>query len=326
MPAGSLSPRPLGSSGMDVSALSLGSWRTFERLPAADGTAILRAARDEGITFFDDARYNDETGQAPIPTGYSEVLFGELFRAAGLRRDDTVVANKLWWEFWPDQSAAAELDASLRRMKFDYVDLIYALPPPAGLAVADLVAATAGLVTVGKARAWALVNWPARQCAEAVRAAAGLGAAPPCAVQLPYSLVRRDWAEDPVMTEALTAAGAGVIASFCLAGGVLSGKYRPGTATGRQAGSLADPQLAPALRAADELAGLAAQLGTTPATLALLFPLTNPGVTSVLFGATSARQVRENCAVTGLRDRLGAGDLARLRRIGQASGTGTGPG
>jgi L-glyceraldehyde 3-phosphate reductase len=320
MPAGSLSPRPLGSSGMDVSALSLGSWRTFERLPAAGGAAILRAARDEGITFFDDARYNDETGQAPIPTGYSEVLFGELFRSAGLRRDDTVVANKLWWEFWPDQSAGAELDASLRRMRFDYIDLIYANPPPAGLAVADLVAATAGLVTAGKARAWALVNWPAGQCAEAVQAAAELAVAPPCAVQLPYSLVRRDWVEDPVMTGALAAAGAGVIASFCLAGGVLSGKYRADPAAGRQAGSLADPELAPARQAADELAGLAGQLGTTPAALALLFPLTSPGVTSVLFGATSARQVRENCAVAGLRDRIGPDDLARLRRIGQTDG------
>jgi len=320
MPAGSLSPRPLGSSGLGVSALSLGSWRTFERLPAADGAAILRAARDEGITFFDDARYNDETGRAPIPTGYSEVLFGELFRAAGLRRDDTVVANKLWWEFWPEQSAAAELDASLRRMRFDQVDLIYTMPPPPGLAVDDLVAATAGLVTAGKARAWALVNWPAGQCAEAVQAATGLAVAPPCAVQLPYSLVRRDWLEDPVMTGALTAAGAGAIASACLAGGILSGKYRSDPATGRQAGSLADPKLAPALRAADELAGLAGELGTSAATLALLFPLTSPVVTSVLFGATSARQVRENCAVIGLRDRIGADGLARLRQIGQNGG------
>src|SRR6516162_1901308 len=217
MPADPLNPRPLGSSGLEVSALSLGSWRTFERLPAADGAAILRAASDQGITFFDDARYNDETGQAPIPTGYSEVLFGELFRMAELRRDDIVVANKLWWEFWPEQSAAAELDASLQRMRFDHVDLIYANPPPPGLAVADLVAATAGLVIAGKARAWALVNWPAGQCAEAVQAAAGLAVAAPCAVQLPYSLVQRSWAEEAEMRQAVAAAGAGVIASSCLA-------------------------------------------------------------------------------------------------------------
>ena len=80
MPADRLRPRPLGSSGMEVSAMSLGSWRTFERLPRESGSAILAAARDEGINFFDDARYNDETGRAPLPTGYSEVLFGELFR------------------------------------------------------------------------------------------------------------------------------------------------------------------------------------------------------------------------------------------------------
>ena len=69
----------------------------------------MRAAREHGINFLDDARYNDETGSAPIPTGYSEVLFGELFRAAGWDRDDTIVSNKLWWEFWPDQNADEEL-------------------------------------------------------------------------------------------------------------------------------------------------------------------------------------------------------------------------
>ena len=56
------------------------------------------------------------------------------------------MANKLWWEFWPEQSAAAELDASLQRMGFDYIDVIYANPPPEGMPVAELVAATVGLV------------------------------------------------------------------------------------------------------------------------------------------------------------------------------------
>lgn len=316
MPAVSMSSRPLGSSGLEVSPLSLGSWRTFERIPPETGTAVLRAAREEGITFFDDARYNDETGTAPIPTGYSEVLFGELFRGAGLRRDDTVVANKLWWEFWPEQSAAAELDASLQRMRFDYVDLIYANPPPDGLPVPDLVAATGALVSAGKARAWALVNWPAGQTAEAVAAAAGLGVPPPCAAQLPYSLVQRSWVEDPAMTAALAAAGAGVVASFCLAGGVLTGKYRTDAAAGRAAGALADPRYAAAAAAADELAALAARLGTTPAALALAFPLTSPGVTSVLFGATSPEQLRDNCAAAALAARLSPDDLGQLRRIG----------
>jgi aryl-alcohol dehydrogenase-like predicted oxidoreductase len=227
-----------------------------------------------------------------------------------------VVANKLWWEFWPEQSATAELDASLQRMGFDYVDLIYANPPPEGLAIGDLVAAVAGLVSSGKARAWAVVNWAAEDCGQAVEAAASLGVPAPCAAQLPYSLVRRSWVEEPVMTGTLTAAGASVVASFCLEGGVLSGKYLPGAAAGRAAGTLGDPRVAPAIAAAGELTALAGELGTTTAALALTFPLTNPAVASVLFGATSPGQLRANCAAAGLRDRLTDSDIAQLRRIG----------
>src|SRR5215471_19795659 len=259
MPADQLSVRKLGYSELEVSVLSLGSWRTYERLDERTGTAILRAAREEGITFFDDARYNDESGQAPIPTGFSEVVFGRLFRGAGLRRDEVVVANKLWWEFWPEQNAAAELDGSLARMGFDHVDLIYANPPPEGLAIADMVAAVGGLLDAGKARAWAMVNWPAGPCGEAVAAAAEQDVAPPCAVQLPYSLVRRSWVEDPEMIRALHAAGAGVVASFCLEGGVLSGKYLAGATAGRAAATLGTPRAAPAVAAAPGLAALAAE-------------------------------------------------------------------
>jgi aryl-alcohol dehydrogenase-like predicted oxidoreductase len=309
-------PRSLGSVGLDVSVMSLGSWRTFERLPADTRVAIMRAARDEGINFFDDARYNDETGTAPIPTGYSEVVFGELFRGAGVPRDQAVVANKLWWEFWPEQSAAAELDASLQRMGFDYIDLIYANPPPDGMPVAELVAATVGLVGSGKARAWGLVNWHAELAGQAVRAAADLGVAPPCAIQLPYSLVRRDWVEDPAMTRVLDASGAGLIASFSLAGGVLSAKYLAGPVAGRAAGTLDDARVAPAAAAAGELASLAAHLGTTPAALALAFPFTHPALASVLFGATSPEQIRANCAAARLLGRLAPDDVAALLRIG----------
>jgi aryl-alcohol dehydrogenase-like predicted oxidoreductase len=163
-----------------------------------------------------------------------------------------------------------------------------------------------------------VVNWQAGPLAEAVAAAYALGVAPPCAAQLPYSLVRRSWVEGAEMTEALHAAGAGVVASFCLEGGVLSGKYLSGAASGRAAATLDAPRAAPAVAAAADLASLAASLGVTAAALALAFPFTNPGVASVLFGATSPEQLRANCAAAGLLDRLSPGDIARLRQIGAA--------
>jgi aryl-alcohol dehydrogenase-like predicted oxidoreductase len=291
--------RPLGSSGLEVSRLSLGSWRTFERIPRDDGLAVMRAAREHGFNFLDDARYNDETGTAPIPTGYSEVLFGELFRAAGWDRADTVVSNKLWWEFWPEQSAAAELDGSLSRMGFDYIDVIYANPPPGELPVVDMVAAVGELMRSGKARAWGIVNWEAGRFLEAERAAQEQGVPAPCAAQLPYSLVRRDWVESDEMTAALDASGAGVVASFVMAGGVLTGKYGAGQ-TGRAAGEIDDPRFAAARERGELLRALAEELVTSPAALAIAFALANPAVASVLFGATSPAQIADNVTALDL--------------------------
>ena len=285
--------RPLGSSGLEVSRLSLGSWRTFERIPREDGLAVMRAARDHGFNFLDDARYDDETGTAPIPTGYSEVLFGELFRATGWDRADTIVSNKLWWEFWPEQSAAAELEGSLARMGFDYVDLIYANPPPDGLPVAEMVAAMGELVTSGKARAWGIVNWEAGPFLEATRAADAQGVPAPCAAQLPYSLVRRDWVESDEMDAALDASGAAVVASFVMAGGVLTGKYGAGQ-TGRASGEIDDPRFAAARERGELLRALATELETSPAALAIAFALAHPAVATVLFGATSPAQIADN--------------------------------
>jgi aryl-alcohol dehydrogenase-like predicted oxidoreductase len=289
----------LGSSPLTVSRLSLGSWRTFERIGREDGLAVMRAAREHGITFLDDARYDDETGRAPLATGYSEVVFGELFRTAGFARADTIVANKLWWEFWPGQSAAAELDASLRRMSFDHVDLIYANPPPAGLPIAEMVSAMGELIASGRARAWGIVNWQAQPFREASRVAAAQGVAQPCAAQLPYSLVARDWVESDEMAAALAASGAGVVASFVMAGGILTGKYDAG-GSGRAETDIGDPRFAAARELGRRLRARAEQLGTSPATLAVAFALASPAVASVLFGATTAAQLAENVAALHL--------------------------
>jgi aryl-alcohol dehydrogenase-like predicted oxidoreductase len=308
--------RTLGSSAIEVSVLSLGSWKTYERLSREEGLAVMLAARERGIGFLDDARYNDETGTAPIPTGYSEVVFGELFRAAGWRRDEVVVANKLWWEFWPEQSAAEELDASLERMGFDYLDLAYSWVAPEGPSVAEIVASAGALVAAGKLRAWGTGNWPPELLAEAARIAAAEGLPPPCAAQLPYSLVHRDSVESPAAEAALAESGASVVASYTLAGGVLTGKYAGEGAHGRLAGKLVGPELAPELAAAEKLRRLAERVDATPAALAIAFALANPRVASALFGATRPEQVADNLQAVEVLGRLSETELAELRAIG----------
>jgi L-glyceraldehyde 3-phosphate reductase len=313
----------LGRSQLNVSRVALGSWRTFERMPREDGVAVMRAAREAGIDFLDDARYNDETGNAPMPTGYSEVVFGELFRASGWKRDEVVVANKLWWEFWPEQQAAGELDASLERMGLDHLDLAYSERPPDGLTVDDVVAQVGALIAAGKLRAWGVLNWPADLLAEAARSAERQGVAMPAAVQLPYSLVRRSPVEDPATTTALAASEASIVASATLAAGALTGKYANDTTTGRIEKERGDPRHASALAAGQDLLSLGAQLQAPPASLAIAFALLHPSVASVLFGATTENQITDNLRALDLLGRLTDEQRAALHAVGVTSGPGT---
>jgi L-glyceraldehyde 3-phosphate reductase len=311
-----LGRRSLGSSGIEVTELSLGSWRTYERIPRDAGIAVMQTAREQGINFLDDARYNDESGKAPIKSGYSEVVFGELFRASGWKRDEVVLANKLWWEFWPEESAEAELEGSLKRMRMDYLDLVYADQPRNGQQIEQMVRDIGALIVAGKLRAWGVLNWPAGEIVVAARIAAEEGVPPPCAAQLAYSLVRRSPVEDPDMVDALGSAGASVVASYSLDGGALTGKYAvPGT-EGRVTAGLDHRDYGPGMRAADELRALAERSRARPAALAIAFALLNPRVASVLFGATNPEQVIENVGAANLRSAMDAQTVADLRRIG----------
>jgi aryl-alcohol dehydrogenase-like predicted oxidoreductase len=306
----------LGGSGITVSRMALGSWRTFERISRDQGLAVMRAAREAGITFLDDARYNDETGTAPIATGYSEVIFGELFRAAGWPRADAVVANKLWWEFWPHESPAQELSGSLGRMRLDYIDLIYSEVPPAGVPLADAVEMIDAVIRSGAARAWGTLNWPPDLMLAAIELADRAGLARPVATQPPYSLVRRDAVEDPRMLALARDQQVAIVASYALAGGILTGKYDGDPGAGRAAGSLERPAAAAAVAAGRQLAALARETGHSAAQLAIAFALLNPAVTAVLFGATHPAQITDNLAALAVASDLSPGDIQRLTAIG----------
>jgi len=312
----SLPSQPLGRSGIQVSRLALGSWRTYERIGRDQGVRVMQAAREAGINFLDDARYNDETGHAPLATGYSEVIFGELFRAAGWRRDQVTVSNKLWWEFWPDETPARELSGSLGRMGLDYVDLIYAEVPPSGVGLEDAVGMITGLISAGAARAWGTLNWTAEQMERAWQIADREGVPGPAATQPPYSLVRREIVEDPGMRHLAATRDVAVVASYTMAGGVLTGKYDEDPEAGRAAGTLGQPRVVPAVAAGRELAALARDIGRDPADLAMAFALLNPTVTTVLFGATRPEQVRLNLEAMDVADRLTPAERDRLFAVG----------
>ncbi|HET7338662.1 MAG TPA: aldo/keto reductase [Candidatus Dormibacteraeota bacterium] len=308
--------RRLGTSELMVSELSLGSWRTYERISHPAGVAVMRKAQELGINFLDDARYNDETGEAPMKTGYSEVIFGQLFRDAGWKRDEVVIANKLWWEFWPDQNAVQEIDASLRRMGLEHIDLAYAERLPADLSVRRCVEEVGALIEAGKIRAWGVLNWTPVAIAEAAGVCGEMRVPAPCAAQLPYSLVMRSAVENPEMDGALDAAGMSVVASYTLAGGALTGKYDDPAATGRINARIDGRDYSQALAAGTRLKALAAEVGATPAALAIAFALSHPRVASVLFGATSPEQVADNAAAVEVKERLDEPTMKRLRTIG----------
>jgi len=141
----------------------------------------------------------------------------------------------------------------------------------------------------------------------------------PVATQPPYSLVKRDVVEDPQLERVAAERGIAIVASYALAGGVLTGKYADDPAAGRAAGQLDQPRYAAGAAAGRELAALAAELGREPAQLAMAFVLLNPAVTTLLFGATRPEQVFANVGVLVVAEELTADERRRLTAIGQTA-------
>lgn len=310
--------RRLGNSNLQVSRLSLGSWQTFEFIDEQDGLAVMARAIDRGINFLDDARYNDNTGKAPIPSGYSEVVFGRLLKKGGWKRDRLIIANKLWLEFYPNEDLAAELDGSLSRLQIDYLDIVYCAAPPASMPLIEILKQIDRLITSGKLRAWGVLNWPATRIEEACQLAASASLHPPHAAQLPYSILQRSPVEDTEMQRVCDANGIGVVASYTLHGGVLSGKYaRVESNTGNRMDrkQLDDLRRKGTLNKAMNVAAVAQRLGCTPAQLAIAYCLKNRHVASVLFGAKTDKQIDENLGALNILPSVDDRALTELREV-----------
>lgn len=290
--------RNLGRSGLQVSSLSLGTNAFGLRADAATSIAVVHAALDAGINLLDTA---DIYG-----SGASEQMIGKALRG---RRSQAVVATKGFGRMGPgpnDAGASRQhlldaVDASLRRLETDYIDLYQMHDWDAHTPLEETLRTLDDLVRWGKVRYIGCSNYAAWQMVKALAVSDRHGWARFVANQPEYSPAHR--AIEKEMVPAGLAEGVGQIVYFPLAGGIFSGKYRRGEAP---------PPGSRAVTAGERFVGrfltdrnftLAERLGEVAAAADLSLPhlvlawiIARPGVASAIVGATSAAQVRENAA------------------------------
>ena len=292
--------RQLGSSDLQVSEISLGSWITFAGGVGLDATrTCTEAAFDAGITFFDTANM--------YGGGEAERAWGEIL--SGHARDSYVLATKVWGPMSDQDEGlsapqiAKQINASLQRLQTDHVDLYYAHRFDAHVPIEETVEAFQRVVAEGKARYIGFSEWLPEQI-EAAAAIAGPGLF--VASQPQYSMLWR--APEQEVFPLSQRIGVSQVVWSPLAQGILTGKYRPGEPfpNGSRA---ADPEQARffdlvlrdgVLEAVDRLRPIAEELGITLAQLALAWALRREEVAAVITGASRPEQVLANARASGV--------------------------
>jgi voltage-dependent potassium channel beta subunit len=296
--------RQLGRWGTRVSAVGLGSWLTYGGTVEEDAAqACIRRAYELGVNFFDTADV--------YARGRSEEVVGRAI--AELPRDQIVLATKVFFPMGegPNDRGLSrkhirvEIDASLRRLRVEYVDLYQCHRFDTRTPLDETCAAMNDLVRNGKILYWGVSEWNADQIAGAVELCRARGWAEPVSNQPQYSALWRR-VEKRVFS-ACREYGLGNVVWSPLAMGILTGKYtdaaKPPAGT-RAAGSGADMMsdyfTQPVLDAVQALRPLAERAGCTLAQLALAWCLRESVVSSVIVGATRPAQVDDNVAAADL--------------------------
>ena len=295
--------RKLGDSDLEVSEISLGSWLTFGVGVEADkARACLDTAFDEGINFVDTANVYGR--------GAAETFLGDALKSRP--RDAYVLATKLYFPMTDTDYGLSraqvekQLDASLRRLQTDYVDLYQCHRYDSGTPLEETMEALTRAVESGKTRYIGFSEWPADKIREAIHLSASRGFAKFVSSQPQYSLVWRE-PEDEVIP-LCAENGISQIVWSPLGQGVLTGKYDPdrpppsGTrATSEEMGGFIDRLMQPELlRAVQRLKPIAEEAGLTLPQFALAWVLREPNVASAITGASRPEQVRENAHASGL--------------------------
>jgi aryl-alcohol dehydrogenase-like predicted oxidoreductase len=313
---GEMSYRPLGGSGLMVSVVGIGCNNFAARMDEAGARAVVAAALDAGINLFD-------TADAYGNRGGSEEHLGAAL--AG-HRDEVVIATKFGSDMGgsngPDRGArgsrryiARAVEASLRRLRTDHIDLYQIHVPDPVTPIEETLAALDDLVHAGKVRYLGHSNFAAWQVADAAWTARHHGLTPFVSAQNHYNLLRRDAEAD--LVPACRRFGLGILPYFPLASGLLTGKYRRGAPA--PAGTrLANERFADRLAQApwdtiEAVEAYAAERGLTPLHVAIGWLAAQPAVASVITGATGPEQVAANVAAAAWRP--SADDLDTLDAI-----------
>jgi aryl-alcohol dehydrogenase-like predicted oxidoreductase len=286
--------RPLGDSGIDVSAISLGSWLTYSGGVERDQTeACTRAAFDAGITFFDTANVYGR--------GASEEAWGEIL--SDYPRDSYILATKVFFPMSEEDRGlsaaqiAKQIDASLARLQTDYVDLYQCHRFDPDVPIEETMEALSEVVRSGKARAIGFSEWTPEQ----IRAALEVeGAVKFVSSQPQYSALWRGPEQE--VFRLCAEHGISQIVWSPLAEGVLTGKYLPGEPPPPDSRAASESMSTfirrrlddRALSAVQDLVPIAEGLGISPAQLALAWVLRRPEVASAIVGASRPEQVHDN--------------------------------
>ncbi|TSI19628.1 L-glyceraldehyde 3-phosphate reductase [Brevibacterium aurantiacum] len=300
----SMTYRRVGRSGLVLPALSLGLWHNFgDDVAFQNQRDIVRRAFDLGITHFDLAN-----NYGP-PPGSAETNFGRLLREdLHPYRDELVISTKAGWGMHPGPYGGpggsrkyllASLDASLKRMGLDYVDIFYSHRPDASTPLEETIGALDTAVRSGRALYAGISSYSAADTARASALAKDLGT--PLLIHQPsYSMVNR-WIESDDLLDTTGSEGLGVIAFSPLAQGLLTDKYLGGVPDDSRAGK-ATPSFKDGFLSEDNLERIrglneiAAARGQSLAQMALSWALRDDRVSSLVIGSSRVSQLEHNVA------------------------------
>lgn len=313
--------RKLGNTGLFVSELCLGTmtfggegqlWSQIGDVQQADAERLVAAALEAGVNFIDTADVYSE--------GRSEVITGQALKNLKVRRDDVVVATKVFGETGKGPNARGlsryhimeGVKASLSRLQLDHIDLYQVHGFDPATPVEETLRALDTLVQQGHVRYIGVSNWAAWQIMKALGIAERLGLSRFASLQAYYTVAGRDLERE--LVPMLQSEGVGLMVWSPLAGGLLSGKY--GRQAKGEAGSrrtvfdFPPVELERAYDVIDAMQGMASVRGVSVAQVALAWLLHQKVVSSVIIGARRLEQLQDNIAATGIA--LSAEELAVL--------------